>query len=184
MRPGGCSASWLVLAAFALWGCGEPMEPEPPLEPTYANVHAVVERTCTFSTCHGGPGRGESRLNFQRLLDEGKPLTEALIGVPSCQYDVMPLVDPGNPDNSWLMIKLDGPHDDAGNLTFTPDPGWVHGLEPNGAGELPRSECPYTVDGAISFGLLMPRNLVEPLPLEEREVEMIRAWIAAGAPGP
>ena len=36
----------------------------------------------------------------------------------------------------------------------------------------------------IANDILMPRNLVRPLPLRPREVEMFRAWITAGAPGP
>ena len=168
--------AWLALA------CGdEPIS----LEPTYANVERVVRRSCALSSsCHGGSGRGEARLNFQAALRAREPITSVLVGIRACEYDLMPIVDPGNPDNSWLMVKLDGPHNGDGEIQIDPDPEWNTGLEPKEDGLLPRSTCPLTTDGALSFGLLMPRSLTRPFPLERGEIEMFREWIRLGAPGP
>ncbi len=113
---------WTVLAVAGMTGCG----PEPPLEPTYENLASVLGRSCAFSTsCHGGTGRGMATMNLSAARDPGGDVTPALLGVPSCEYDLMPRVDPGNPDNSWILVKIDGVYDADLNVLFTPDPGWT-----------------------------------------------------------
>lgn len=166
----------LTLVAAPLMGCGDDdgmpadsgmggSDAGPPLEPTYANVAAVIGRSCTFTTsCHGG-SRGQASLLFMGVDD----LTTELNGVPSCQYDAMPRVDPGNPDNSWMMVKIDGMRDASNMVVFTPDPGWT----PDTSDPL----CP----GDGNFGLGMPFGAP---PLPDNEIEMIRQWIANGATGP
>jgi hypothetical protein len=151
----------LTVALSALVGCGG--DEEPPIEPTYANVEMVVQRSCALSSvCHAD--RGSADLTFEGLSDITMPLN----GVASCQYPPMPRVDPGNPDNSWLMIKLDGMYDGEGNIQFTPEPGFT----------------PPTGDpNCETFGTIMPSNAT-PVPLPMREVTMFREWIRAGAPGP
>lgn len=151
----------LSVALLVLWGgCGEE---EPALEPTYENVADVMQRSCTFSVCHGAPD-GAAGLDFDSTMD----ITTVLNGVASCQYDRMPRVDPGNPDNSWLMIKIEGPYDDMAQIQFTPAADWTStATDP---------ECE-------SFGTLMPSTTM-PTPLPMAEVEMIREWIRLGAPGP
>jgi hypothetical protein len=148
-------------AIIAITGCGGD---EPPIEPTYENVAAVVTRSCTFSgVCHGDP-RGSADLNYASTTD----ITTVLNSVPSCQYDLMPRVDPGNPENSWIMVKLDGMHDEMGEIQFTPADGFMP---------------PETNPDCDTFGGLMPSNAM-PTPLPMREVELFRSWIRAGAPGP
>ncbi len=156
-----CSIAILVAASF---GCGD--DPGPvPLEPTYDNVEAVLTRSCTFSiACHGGPGSGQANLNFTATED----MTTVLSGVSACQYDRMPRVDPEHPESSWLMVKIDGTHDEMGTIQFTPDADW-----PPPAG----SDCE-------DFGVLMPLGIGAPSPLAMDEVDMIREWIRLGAPGP
>jgi len=168
----------LCLSAFA---CGDPE----PLEPTYENVAAVLERSCGASSmsCHGGV-RGNANLNLGTAMATGQPYTEILVGVESCEYSLMPLVDPGNPDNSWLMVKIDGAHDENGRLLFEPDPAWDPGIEPRPDGTYPPSTCPLVEDGELSFGYLMPQNVGAPDPLPENELDMIYEWILIGAPGP
>lgn len=170
----------LLALAMLMTACGD----DPPLEPTYANVEALIDRSCgsTSSSCHGGV-RGSARLNFQLLADTERPYTDALVGVEACEYDFMPRVDPGNPDNSWLMIKISGPHDAEGLLTFTPDPGWDSGLTPRMDGSFPPSQCPLVEDGELTFGSVMPESGGE-IFLEPAEITLFREWILAGAPGP
>jgi hypothetical protein len=179
--------SLVVMSLFS--GCADGTEvidevPDP-FEPTYEHVEFVIRRSCSFSSsCHGGRGRGEARLNFAAVTNVGEPVTDLLNGVLSCEYDRMPRIDPGNPDNSWLWIKLTAETDDEGFILFEPDDDWEHGLEEDEDGLLERSTCPLTEEGVLSFGLSMPRNLEEPAPLADEEIEMIRQWIVLGAPGP
>ena len=169
----------LVLAGLV--ACGDPA----PLEPTYENVRMVVERSCGTDSrsCHGGV-RGNAQLNFRLVLDEGRPITDALVDVPSCEYDLYDRVEPGDPERSWLFIKLSGAHDDEGNLEFTPDPTWDPGIERRTDGTFPPSECPLVEDGELTFGQVMPENRGNPRPLRSREIQLFRDWILAGAPGP
>jgi hypothetical protein len=180
-------AGALSVCLGTLSGCAGDDSPPGP-EPTYENVEAVIRLSCAFSSsCHGGPGNGQSMLNFGRHLEAGEPFTLALMDGASprmaCQYDLMPLVDPGNPDNSWLVMKIDGMHT-AGQVDFTPDASWDPGIEPDAMGRYPASICPFTEDGAITFGRTMPWSIGMPTPLPAEEIALIRAWIEAGAPGP
>jgi len=125
----------------------------------------VIERSCTFSNvCHGDPA-GKADLNFMAAAGD---ITTVLNDVPACQYDLMPRVDPGNPDNSWLMVKLDWMHDAEGVLQFTPADDWMSSA---------------TDPDCESFGRIMPLNAM-PTPLPTSEVELFREWIRIGAPGP
>ena len=110
-----------------------------------------------------------------------RPLTEVLVGQAACQYDAMPLVDPGRPENSWLMVKLVGPHM-GGRIEFTPAMDWDPGLTPDAMGRYPASICPLTDRGEISFVVLMPQG--SSMGLSADRVELIRTWILNGAPGP
>lgn len=155
--------------------------PEPPLEPTYANVAALFEASCSFDSCHGGRGVGAATLNFAAARAAGVSYDLLLVGEPACMYDRMPLVDPGNPDNSWLMLKVAGPHMGSA-VAFTPASDWDHGLTPRADGRLPSSVCPLTVMGALSFGTVMPQG--SSAGLDARRADLIRRWILEGAPGP
>src|SRR5687768_13680702 len=93
----------LAVLAGAL-GCG--CQPAPPLEPTYENVAAIFEASCSFRSCHGGTGVGAGALNFVRARENEISYDRLLVSVPSCMYDIMPLVDPFHPENSWLMVKI------------------------------------------------------------------------------
>lgn len=185
------SRAALGAAALLLFaGCGDDTAPLPPIEPTYANVQEMLTNGCAFSSCHGDctpGGAGAAQLNFAPLLDQGKPLTEALVDVPSCEYYLMPRVDPGNPDNSWLWIKLDPDHDDnQGHIVFTPDPSFDPAGDP-----YPSSNCPLMVGGELSFGRNMPNTGDvftapdnEPSHLKSNQLTALREWIEMGAPGP
>jgi len=172
---------WFVGVAGVLTvGC----EPES-LEPTYDNIEETVQITCgsSSSSCHGG-ARGNAQLNFQALLDMGAPVSDALVDVPACEYDLLDRVVPGDPDNSWLWIKLTQAHADDGLLLFEPDPSWDPGIEPRMDGTYPPSICPNVDDGELNFGSLMPQNVGRPSPLPNNRLNLFRDWIEAGAPGP
>lgn len=68
--------------------------------------------SCTYSSCHGGPGT-PSGLDLR-----AEDLHASLLGHTPTANTSMPLVDPGNPDNSWLVQLLSNcePTDDAGNI--------------------------------------------------------------------
>lgn len=161
-------------------------EEEEDLTPVYANVERVIDESCAFSSsCHGGDSDGEAMLNFAALLDDDQPITDALVGVESCEYSFLPRVDPGNPEGSWLYIKLTAPQVDN-LIQFTPDPEWDPGLERRENGDYPLSTCPLVErdnQDEIIFGAPMPLNK-HPRPLAAAKIEMIRQWIEMGALGP
>jgi hypothetical protein len=165
----------LAAAAAAVSPGCDPDDPPVRIEPTYANVAETIGESCALSrSCHGA-ATGAGDLTFGRTDD----YTTVLIDVPSCQYGAMPRVDPGDPDNSWLMIKLAGVHDPSGNIEFTPSATWIPSLTPG------NTECPLN-DGTrvTGFGGLMPPSPDEPSPLSDAQIAMFREWIAGGAPGP
>jgi hypothetical protein len=165
-----------IALSLSLSACGGSSGPHG----TYEEVHDIFQSNCAVSSCHGGTGNGAAQLNLSE--PDGIPFTEIMVDVPSCQYDAMPLVTPGDPENSWLWIKLIADHDERGKIVFTPDASWDHGLTPDANGDLPRSECPLTVGGMLSFGTRMP--MTSRTGLSEDRLATIRAWIENGAPGP
>ena len=64
--------------------------------------------SCTFSSCHGG------KTPIYLPLD-GADLHDVLLGEPTLAATDMPLVDPGDPDNSWLyqLVSRCEPRDDS-----------------------------------------------------------------------
>ncbi|MEM9069677.1 MAG: hypothetical protein AAGE52_14290 [Myxococcota bacterium] len=171
----------LLMCVYVV-GCGDDA---PPLEPTYANVEFVIQRSCgtASDSCHGGD-RGNANLNFEDLLNDGEPFTNALVGVESCEYSFLNRIEPGDPERSWLFIKLTAAHGRDGQIEFTPDPAWDPGIEPRDDGTFPPSECPRVTRGELNFGLLMPQNPANPQMLPSSEIRLFRDWILAGAPGP
>lgn len=145
---------------------------------TYAQVAALFESRCggTVGGCHGGVN-GSAALAFEEVGSNPKvviqDLTTVLNGVPSCENNVMPRVDPGNPENSWLMVKLGG-HSTIGISSGRVDLG---GTPP----EDDRVACPLPMNSAsYPYGEVMPIGV----PLSETDVDLVRRWIQQGAPGP
>ena len=175
----------LILVSTLALACTE--ETTPPPAATYEAVEEIIVGRCATNaaSCHGGEGEGSGRLNFGRLLAAGAPLTDAMNGVEACQYSQWSLVEPGNPEESWLMVKLVHEFDADGNIVgFTADPSWDPGIAPDESGSYPPSSCPLTVSGEISFGSNMPQIRGNPMPLNDEEIDVVRRWILAGAPGP
>jgi hypothetical protein len=70
---------------------------EPELEPTLTNVFAgVFNQSCAFNACHGSSG-GAAGLDLQAADLHAELLGHETLGNPG-----MALVEPGDPDNSWL----------------------------------------------------------------------------------
>lgn len=91
-----------LLAVFAL-GCERaPVEEEDePSAPTLTEVQAqVFSASCT--QCHAGSGAPQGL-----DLSQGNAYSN-LVNVASNEVPDLLLVDPGNPDDSYLMIKLRG----------------------------------------------------------------------------
>lgn len=173
------SRGWIVsvLAGGVLVACTEPLPPQgdgrsDAGSALYEKVEAIFARSCSLSRCHDG-----ALIGAGLYLPPGGDYRQALVGVQACQYDPWNLVEPGDPEHSWLMVKLTAPfrplQDPYANyIHFEPEPGW----DPN------RRGCPdETEDGVPLFGHRMPD--LAPNELRSEELEAVRSWIAAGAPG-
>lgn len=103
-------------------------------EPTYEDIAIeFLEPFC--ADCHAGPGSSDGLdLTLERAYDE-------MVDVPALQNSSLDLVEPGDPENSYLIIKM--------------------------------------VGGARMSGRIMPRGRPA---RPESEIDIIRAWIADGAP--
>ena len=102
---------WLLLTAALLWAsCGGEDSTVGPdgsdgagqlTEATLAQVSEIFAVSCAFSGCHsGGEPAGDLSL-------EGD-FAARIVGVDSGQRPDFKLVDPGNPDKSYLLIKVRG----------------------------------------------------------------------------
>lgn len=117
-------------------------------EPTFANVRSFFLRRCAAgAACHGPGGQGGLALT-------GASLHADLVGHPSRMFPVLPRVAPGNPDRSFLWLKVTG--------CFAQLPGC----------RAPGGTCgdPMPTLSPISEGFSLP------------EAAVVRAWIVAGAP--
>ncbi|MBM3308106.1 MAG: hypothetical protein FJY74_07260 [Candidatus Eisenbacteria bacterium] len=63
-------------------------------------VAGIFKASCT--SCHGGP-RTPGKLTL-----DAAAFVEATVGVTSAQMDTLPLVQPGKPDRSYLLMKVNG----------------------------------------------------------------------------
>ncbi|HSL23560.1 MAG TPA: hypothetical protein VK886_18665 [Vicinamibacterales bacterium] len=110
----------LAAAALAAVGCDESLRdltgPTPDLEVSFASIQQQIFQTTDASgrtactNCHTNAGRGPAaELN---LLPEFAHA--ALVNAPSRQNPGAVLVVPGDPDNSYLVRKLEGAASIAG----------------------------------------------------------------------
>jgi hypothetical protein len=140
---------------------------EAPIDPTYANVSMILGGpeqagigSCAASSCHGGDV-GKAGLNIKKVTN----LTEALVNVPSCENSSMMRVKPGDPEHSWLWIKL------TADVVDTTE------------GKLVYSGTPTTCTGvATGFGTRMPQVVGSFAKLSDAKLNAIKGWIMAGAP--
>ncbi len=76
---------------------------EEPLEPVFSSIQSqVLTPTCATASCHSGANPPAS-LN----LDSANAYT-MLVGIPSSQQPGLQRVEQGDPDNSYLIQKLEG----------------------------------------------------------------------------
>ncbi len=154
----------LSLSASALSACGD--DPAESGSLAHDQVAAILgagpegKGSCSISSCHG-----EIIASAGLDLTVSADLTKLLVNVPACEAPSLMLVKPGEPENSWLYIKLTG--ETLTKKELKPDPAW---------GE-PGKDC----EEASGFGKTMPES---GSPLSAEQIEQIRSWIADGAPGP
>jgi hypothetical protein len=136
---------------------------------TYEDVSAILGGpeqmsigSCAASSCHGG-SRAQAELDFKAPMD----LTEVLVNVPSCENPAMDRVEPGDPENSWLWIKLTGEVQDTNSGLLSYDVGTP-------------AACTGVTTG---YGTRMPQVGGFDT-LSDEKLFKIRTWIEDGAPGP
>ena len=171
------------------------------------DVLPILAAKCSGSGCHSdGGGTAASSLVLDTTIGlKGTALGRAAQGsttggtarplAPGRVFGInMPLVDPGNPGNSWLLYKmLLAPLPKPGRpisytCTVPLAPPVVY--TPNG----PYSEAPTDLETAVLQdyvpGREMPypvagaATIYEQLPLTFNERELVRLWIAQGADVP
>lgn len=77
-------------------------------EPSFSSVDSdIFVRSCGFSSCHGANTGGMT-------LGAGSDDYSALVGVPAVGATGETRVIPGDPDNSYLVKKLEGADDIVG----------------------------------------------------------------------
>jgi hypothetical protein len=150
----------LILASAFVWSvaCDEKLStvagPTPDLEPTFASIQNDIFQTTDSAgrtrclQCHTSTGRapaGGLNLNPDVAYDQ-------LVNVPSARNPAATRVIPGDPDNSYLVLKLEG-------ATTCP---------------------PSTFTRNCIVGVRMPQN--GPPFLTDGQIKIVRRWIAIGAP--
>ena len=98
--------AWLGALSSALLLCAcehaDPLEPGD-FAPTLASVQEnIFNRNCALSGCHAGPG-AQQGLD----LSEGRA-RDNLVNVPSNEVPSLLRVSPGNPDASYVVMKIEG----------------------------------------------------------------------------
>ena len=95
-----CAAGALLL--FASCEHADPLDTGG-IQPTLESIQAeIFNRSCALSGCHVGDSAP-----FGLDLSEGNSRNN-LVGVPSVWNSSLDRVEPGNPDDSFLIIKLEG----------------------------------------------------------------------------
>ena len=121
---------------------------------SFSEVQALFTRTCAMPACHGrGPDGGGGSGGL--FLTDGVTSHSSMVDRPSDQVSSVRLVVPGDPDNSYLVMKVEGTMRSRLPVQCAVSPG--------------RNPC----------GVQMPQ-LAAPLTATERA--LIRNWIRAGAP--
>lgn len=92
-----------VFSALALVACGDKDDDTGGESASFARVYdEVLQPSCAYSTCH--EGSGSAGLGW---TDESSAHA-ALVDVDATQISGMVRVSPGDPDDSYLMWKLEG----------------------------------------------------------------------------
>ena len=104
------SAALTAVASCAGEGIVDPVAPPPactdvaPFRPQFSCIQQLVfTPTCALAGCHAAPGASQGL-----VLSEGVAYG-MLVGVPSTETSTGQIrVSPGDPDNSYLIVKLEG----------------------------------------------------------------------------
>lgn len=105
--------SGVALLGLCLAGCGsgvslpigqgDPSKPPPPVVPSFATeIEPVLNNTCGLSGCHAAPFP-----NLGLILKTGEAYG-LLVNTPSGEVPSLMRVLPGDPDNSYIVQKLEG----------------------------------------------------------------------------
>ena len=111
----------IVFLAMAAAGCDESLEtlagPTPNLTPTFSSIQRDIFEAAdssgrpSCSSCHN-PNGGAFRAVALDMSTAGS--YDSLVGIPARQRPGLLRVAPGDPDNSYLIHKLDGRTDITG----------------------------------------------------------------------
>lgn len=112
---------WVAVAAAWLSACDgedtdkDPVETDPPvdteaesdapIEVTYADVQAIFDVSCATSGCHNGTFEPDLRAS----ASPASMVNVAAASAPGLDYVV-----PGDPDNSYLLHKINGTQTSVG----------------------------------------------------------------------
>lgn len=99
----------LVVLLF-VWAACEHIVAPPELQPTLQSIQAnIFSEKCARPGCHVPNGAGPMPL---RTVDES---FDNLVNVPSIQKPNLLRVEPGDPDESYLVLKLEDDDDIEGD---------------------------------------------------------------------
>lgn len=115
---------------------GRPIPPAPPANDDFQQIQDTIF-TPVCSVCHAGANAPQGL-----RLDAGNSYA-LLVNVASAEVPSLKRVNPGNPDTSYIVQKI---------------------------------------QGNAAVGVRMPAN--GPPYLTQAQIDLVRGWIAAGAPGP
>jgi hypothetical protein len=72
------------------------------------DVAPIFAKSCAFSTCHGSHGVGNQGVFLGANGTDGIAAVKKSLLAPSQELPSMNFVTPGDPENSFVMRKLDG----------------------------------------------------------------------------
>ena len=98
---------FIAVSALAMGGCDEKLSdltgPTPNLKPTLSSIQSeIFSQKCIG--CHNGGG---TRLPGIMNLTDGNSYA-SLVGVASIERPALQRVNPGDPENSYIIHKLEG----------------------------------------------------------------------------
>lgn len=73
-----------------------------------SDVAPMLAKSCAFASCHGSSGKGNHGVFLSAKSSDDMPKVKTALGAKAKALPTMPYVTPGDPENSFLMHKLDG----------------------------------------------------------------------------
>ena len=143
---------------------GEPVAATPTF---VADVGPMLKQSCAFQSCHGGGSGG-----FNLPATDLQTMYALVVGQASRTLSGMPLVDPGKPENSFLLTKVEGRQNELDARCVG---GRCGGPMPEGAGLLPeekRATLRAWIAAGASFGELAGTPAPAPSALEPLDLRV------------